>query len=127
MSLIQQHPIDIEVETLYLDEQSDPENKRYVFSYFITITNHDAQPVQLLSRYWMITDGDQQIQEVEGQGVIGEQPLIKPGESFSYTSGTVIPTEVGSMRGYYKMRTASGEDFETPIPTFTLALPNALH
>ncbi len=127
MGLIHNHPIDIEVETQYLDEQSDPENKRYVFSYFIRITNNDSEAVQLLSRYWLITDGDQQEQEVEGQGVIGEQPTISPGETYSYTSGTVIATEVGSMRGHYKMQTSSGVSFEAPIPTFTLALPNALH
>ncbi|OMH32155.1 Co2+/Mg2+ efflux protein ApaG [Motiliproteus sp. MSK22-1] len=127
MGLIQSHPVNIDVETQYLDEQSDPDNKRYVFSYLITITNNDTESVQLLSRYWQITDGDQQIQEVEGQGVIGEQPTISPGESYTYTSGTVIATEVGSMTGHYRMRTASGDHFEAPIQAFTLALPNALH
>ena len=127
MSLIQSHPVNIDVETQYLDEQSDPDNKRYVFSYLITITNNDTEAVQLLSRYWQITDGDQQIQEVEGQGVIGEQPTISPGESYTYTSGTVIATEVGSMAGHYRMRTVSGDHFEAPIQAFTLALPNALH
>ncbi len=126
MSLIQR-PINIDVETEYLDEQSDPENKRYVFAYTITISNEDAENVQLLSRYWMITDGDQQVQEVEGEGVIGEQPVIEPGKSYRYTSGTVIATEVGSMAGHYKMRLASGEDFQATIPAFTLATPNALH
>lgn len=123
----QEHPIHIDVETHYLDEQSDPDNKRYVFSYFITISNQGTEQVQLLSRYWMITDGNQKIQEVEGEGVIGEQPKIQPGESYSYTSGTVIATEVGSMSGHYKMITESGEQFDAQIPTFTLALPNALH
>jgi len=127
MSQIQQNPVDIDVKTQYLDDQSDPENKRYVFSYLITITNNDSETVQLLSRYWMITDGDQETQEVEGQGVVGEQPAIKPGESYSYTSGAVISTEVGSMTGHYNMRTASGSHFEAAIPAFTLALPNALH
>ncbi len=122
-----QRPIIIDVETEYLDEQSDPENKRYVFSYTITISNDDGENVQLLSRYWKITDGDQHVQEVEGEGVIGEQPVIEPGKSYRYTSGTVIATEVGSMAGHYNMRLASGEDFQTPIPAFTLATPNALH
>ncbi|MCW8886679.1 MAG: Co2+/Mg2+ efflux protein ApaG [Motiliproteus sp.] len=126
MSLIQ-HPVNITVETEYLDDQSDPENKRFVFAYTITILNQDIESVQLLSRYWMITDGDQQEQEVEGQGVIGEQPTIEPGKSFRYTSGTVIATKVGSMTGHYGMRTESGDDFQAPIPAFTLATPNALH
>lgn len=124
---LSQNPIDIKVETHYLDEQSDPDNKRYVFSYFITITNETPEEIQLLSRYWMITDGDQKIQEVEGDGVIGEQPKIEPGKSYSYSSGTVIATEVGSMMGHYKMISESGSHFDAPIPTFTLALPNALH
>ena len=128
MTAIQAHDrVDIEVETHYLDEQSDPENKRFVFSYFITITNGEAEPVQLLTRHWVITDGDHHVQEVEGQGVIGEQPMIQPGDSYSYTSGTVISTEVGSMTGYYGMRTAGGDHFRAPVPAFTLALPNALH
>lgn len=124
---LSQNPIDIQVETHYLDEQSDPDNKRYVFSYFITIKNETPEEVQLLSRYWMITDGDQKTQEVEGDGVIGEQPKIEPGKSYSYSSGTVIATEVGSMMGHYKMISESGSHFDAPIPTFTLALPNALH
>lgn len=124
---VSDNPIDITVETHYLDEQSDPDNKRYVFSYFITIANQSDEEVQLLSRYWKITDGNQKIQEVEGEGVIGEQPKIPAGESYSYSSGTVISTEVGSMSGHYKMVSESGDHFNAPIPTFTLALPNALH
>lgn len=121
------YPIEIQVETDYLDDQSDPENKRFVFSYHITITNHSEEAVQLLSRHWFITDGDKQVQEVQGRGVIGEQPVIDPEASYSYTSGTVLPTEVGSMYGQYRMRTDSGNVFDADIPTFTLALPNALH
>lgn len=127
MSSTEQNPIHIDVKTQYLDDQSDPDNQRFVFSYFITITNNDEEAVQLLRRHWTITDGDQKTQEVEGEGVIGEQPMINPGDSFSYTSGTIIATEVGSMRGFYTMRTLSGTEFDTPIPTFTLALPNSLH
>jgi ApaG protein len=124
---MEQYPINISVETAYLKEQSDTENKRYVFSYHITITNHCDEPVQLLSRHWMITDGNHKVQEVQGQGVIGEQPSIPCAASYDYTSGTVLATEVGSMTGYYEMQTASGKLFSAPIPTFTLALPNALH
>ncbi len=123
----QQAPIQIDVLTRYLDEQSDPENQRFVFSYQITITNHSAEVVQLLNRHWQITDGDRQVQEVQGQGVVGEQPIIAPGKSYSYTSGTVIATEVGSMTGHYDMRSASGQTFQAEIPTFTLAQPRALH
>lgn len=121
------HNIAIHVETAYLPEQSDPEKKRYVFSYHITITNNDAQPVQLLRRHWRIVDGDEQAQEVEGEGVIGEQPVIEPHQSYSYTSGTVLGTRVGSMQGHYLMKTSDGETFNADIEPFTLALPNALH
>ncbi|MFT5720958.1 MAG: ApaG protein [Motiliproteus sp.] len=120
-------PISIKVETRYVDNQSDPDNQRYVFSYHITISNQGDVPIKLLSRYWRITDGDQHEQEVQGQGVIGEQPEIAPGQSFSYTSGTVLPSEVGMMEGHYVMQRPSGEQFQTPISAFTLALPHALH
>lgn len=119
--------IDIHVRTAYLPEQSDPEKKRYVFSYHITITNHEQQPVQLLRRRWLIIDGDEQVQEVEGEGVIGEQPIIESQESYSYTSGTVLATRVGSMQGHYQMKTNDGQTFNADIEPFTLALPNALH
>jgi ApaG protein len=119
--------IQIDVETAYLPEQSDPEAHRFVFSYHITVTNHNPAPVQLISRRWLITDGNEQVQEVEGEGVVGEQPLIEPDQSFSYTSGTVLATEVGSMQGHYEMRTEDDERFIAPIPPFTLAQPNALH
>ncbi|MEH6470550.1 MAG: Co2+/Mg2+ efflux protein ApaG [Halopseudomonas sp.] len=120
-------PISIEVETHYLDNQSDPDNQRYVFSYHITISNQGDEAIKLLSRYWRITDGDQHEQEVQGQGVVGEQPEIAPGDSYSYTSGTVLPSEVGMMEGHYVMQRPSGEQFQTPINPFTLALPHALH
>lgn len=121
------HNININVETAYLPEQSDPEKKRYVFSYHITITNLEPQAVQLLRRRWLIVDGDEQVQEVEGEGVIGEQPIIAPQESYSYTSGTVLTTRVGSMQGHYQMKTNDGQTFNADIEPFTLALPNALH
>ncbi|HEY5716931.1 MAG TPA: Co2+/Mg2+ efflux protein ApaG [Motiliproteus sp.] len=123
----EQLPIGVEVETLYIDEQSDPDNHRYVFSYHITITNRLTEPVQLLSRYWCITDGDGGQQEVQGEGVVGAKPRIAPGDSYSYSSGTVIATEVGSMEGYYDMRTDDGSHFKAPIAPFTLAVPRALH
>lgn len=119
--------VDIDVKTAYLPDQSDPDAHRYVFSYQITITNHNPMPVQLLSRAWLITDGNQHVQEVQGEGVVGEQPVINPGESFSYTSGTVLATEVGTMQGHYSMITDDEQSFITPIEPFTLAQPNALH
>lgn len=119
--------MEINVETAYLPEQSDPEANRFVFSYHITITNHNPEPVVLVGRRWLITDGNEQVQEVTGEGVVGEQPLIEPEQSFSYTSGTVLATEVGSMQGHYEMCTEDDETFIAPIPPFTLAQPNALH
>ncbi len=119
--------VEIEVETAYLPEQSDPESRRFVFSYHITITNHNTQAVQLLNRRWMIVDGNEQVQEVEGEGVVGEQPVIAPEDSYSYTSGTVLATSVGSMQGHYQMQADDGQLFTAPIPPFTLAQPNALH
>jgi ApaG protein len=119
--------VQIDVKTNYLSEQSDPDSKRFVFSYHITITNHGAQSIQLLSRRWLITDGNEHVQEVAGEGVVGEQPLIEPGASYSYTSGTVLATHVGSMQGHYHMRSNDGHEFDAPIVPFTLAQPNALH
>lgn len=119
--------VDIAVETNYLDKQSDPDSKRFVFSYQITITNHNEIPVKLLNRHWLITDGNQHIQEVNGEGVVGEQPIIEPDNSYSYTSGAVLATSVGSMQGHYEMSTDNGEYFTAPINAFTLAQPNALH
>ncbi|MBV1787331.1 Co2+/Mg2+ efflux protein ApaG [Marinobacterium sp. D7] len=119
--------IQIDVQTSYLPEQSDPEAHRFVFSYQITVTNHNPEPVKLISRRWVITDGNEQVQEVKGEGVVGEQPVIEPDQSFSYTSGTVLATEVGSMQGHYEMETEDEDRFIAPIPAFTLAQPNALH
>ena len=119
--------IKIDIETRFLPQQSDPESHRFVFSYNITITNHYTQAVQLLSRRWVVTDGNEHVQEIEGEGVVGEQPLIQPNASYQYTSGTVLATRVGSMFGHYTMETAEGERFNASIPAFTLAQPNALH
>lgn len=122
-----EHPIRIEVETTYLDQQSDPLEGRYAFAYSITIHNEGLVPARLVSRHWIITDADGGVQEVRGEGVVGEQPLIRPGEGFRYSSGAIIPTPVGSMRGAYQMVDESGRRFEAPIAPFTLARPGMLH
>lgn len=111
----------------HLAEQSDEAENRYVFSYTITLTNNGNSTVQLLSRHWVITDGNNQVQEVRGQGVVGEQPVIKPGQSFGYTSGTVLSTPVGTMSGSYQMVSEEGTKFEASIPKFVLSVPRVLH
>jgi ApaG protein len=119
--------VDIEVETHYIEEQSLPEEDRYVFAYTITIRNNGEQPAKLLNRHWLITDGDGNTQEVRGEGVVGEQPHIGPGDYFRYTSGTVLETPVGTMEGSYQMLADDGTEFEAMIPVFTLSLPHTLH
>ncbi len=119
--------INIEILPTYIAEQSDPYNDHYVFSYTVTIRNEGKKPARLLTRHWVITDGDGQVQEVRGEGVIGKQPHLAPGENFKYTSGTFMNTPVGTVRGSYQMITDSGETFEADIPSFTLAVPNTLH
>lgn len=119
--------INIEVAPAYLKEQSDPVNNHYVFSYTVTIRNDGDQPARLLTRHWIITDGDGQVQEVRGDGVIGEQPHLQPGEGFQYTSGTFMNTPVGTMHGSYQMISDDGEAFDAEIPSFTLSVPNVLH
>ena len=111
----------------YLEDQSDPGKNQFVFSYTITITNTGDVPAQLLSRHWVITDADHKVQEVRGLGVVGQQPHIKPGESFEYSSGASIPTSVGTMRGTYEMRAEDGHTFDAAIPPFTLSVPRTLH
>jgi ApaG protein len=127
MNIEKEHKITVEVETDYIEGQSEPENERYVFSYTITIRNEGGEPAQLLSRHWLITDANGNIQEVKGEGVVGEQPHLKPGEGFQYTSGAMITTPVGSMQGSYQMVTDNGDEFDTEIPAFTLAIPRTLH
>jgi ApaG protein len=122
-----EHPISIEVETAYLDQQSDPAEGRYAFSYTITIRNEGPTAARLVSRHWIITDADGGVQEVRGEGVVGEQPLIHPGEGFRYSSGAILPTPVGSMRGAYQLVDEDGHRFEAPIAAFTLARPGTLH
>ena len=111
----------------YVADQSDPAKDHFVFSYTITITNTGEVAAQLVSRHWIITDGNGEAQEVRGPGVVGEQPLIAPGETHSYSSGTLMPTQVGSMRGSYQMVASDGHLFEAAIPTFRLAVPGSLH
>ncbi len=111
----------------YLADQSDPSRNQYSFAYTITLTNSGSVPAQLLSRHWIITDSDHHVQEVKGLGVVGQQPLLKPGESFEYTSGASLATAVGTMRGTYQMVAEDGHAFEAEIPVFTLSVPRVLH
>ncbi|MDH5693790.1 MAG: Co2+/Mg2+ efflux protein ApaG [Gammaproteobacteria bacterium] len=122
-----QYQIDVDVRTNYVKEQSAPELNRFVFAYTITIRNEGAIPAKLLSRHWLITDAHGNVQEVRGIGVVGEQPYLKPGEGFQYTSGTVLETPVGSMEGKYQMVADDDTEFEAIIPAFTLSVPHALH
>jgi ApaG protein len=119
--------VTVDVETNYISDQSDPDNQRYVFAYTITIRNEGTIGAKLISRHWVITDANNKVQEVEGEGVVGEQPHLQPGEGFRYTSGTVIETPVGSMQGEYYMEADDGESFEAPIAPFTLSIPHAVN
>lgn len=121
------YQIDVSVTTRYLAAQSQPEQNRYAFSYTITIVNNGELPAQLLSRHWIITDGDGRVQEVRGAGVIGQQPHIAPGASHTYSSGTVMTTQVGTMQGSYQMLAEDGKRFDATIAPFRLAVPGALH
>ncbi len=127
MSERSKYDIRVSARTIYLPDQSDEAAGRYVFAYTITITNAGTVPAQLLSRHWIIKDANDKIQEVRGEGVVGEQPLLEPQESFEYTSGTAIATGVGTMRGSYQMVAADGHRFDAPIPEFTLSIPRVLH
>lgn len=117
----------VQVSTRYLPDHLPDSADKYAFAYQITIRNHNTFPVTLESRYWLITDANNKRSEVQGDGVVGKQPTIAPGESFQYTSGAVIDTPVGSMQGYYVMTTQDGRSFKTPIAPFSLALPNAIN
>jgi ApaG protein len=119
--------INVSVNTAYIAEQSDPAADRYIFAYTITIANTGTEAAQLISRHWVITDAENVTQEVKGLGVVGEQPLLRPGESFEYTSGTAMATPVGTMRGSYQMVAEDGNKFEAEIPAFTLSMPRVLH
>ena len=117
----------VEAKPVFIAEQSLPEQDRYVFAYTITITNAGTVAAQLLQRHWLITDANGKVQEVRGDGVIGEQPYLKPGETFRYTSGAILETPVGVMQGHYTMRSDNGDDFKAEIPQFTLSIPRVLH
>lgn len=122
-----EYEITVVVDTNYIEEQSDPENSRYVFSYTVTMRNTGTIAARLLSRHWIITDANNNTQEVRGEGVVGEQPHLEPGEGFQYTSGTVLDTPLGSMHGTYQMEADDGTNFDATIPMFTLCVPNMLH
>lgn len=119
--------IKINVRTAYIPEQSEPAEDRYVFAYTINIENQGEQAARLLNRHWLIADADGKTQEVEGEGVVGKQPYLTPGEAFEYTSATLINTPVGSMRGSYEMVDDEGTVFQADIPIFTLAQPHVLN
>lgn len=119
--------INVSVNTAYLPEQSDPSSDRYVFAYTVTISNTGTVAAQLISRHWVINDAENVTQEVNGLGVVGEQPLLQPGESFEYTSGTAMATPVGTMQGSYQMVAEDGKKFDAEIPPFTLSMPRVLH
>ena len=121
------YDITVAARTAFIPDQSDLDSGRYVFAYTITITNTGTLPAQLVSRHWIITDSNNQVQEVRGQGVVGEQPLLRPNESFQYTSGTAIATPVGTMRGTCQMVAEDGMQFDAAIPEFTLSMPRVLH
>ncbi len=121
------YEITVSSQTRYIAEQSDEAANRFVFAYTITIRNTGDMAAQLISRHWVISDSNSQVQEVRGLGVVGAQPLLKPEESFEYTSGTAIATPVGTMRGSYQMVAEDGTEFEAPIPEFTLSVPRVLH
>ena len=127
MAESKKYNIDVSVNTAYIPEQSDPAADRYIFAYTITISNHGTESAQLISRHWIITDAEGVTQEVKGLGVVGEQPLLRPGETFEYTSGTALATPVGTMRGSYQMVAEDGNKFEAEIPAFTLSMPRVLH
>ena len=119
--------IDIQVSTKYIAEQSDPSASRYVFAYTVTISNQSNETTQLLNRYWLITDANGKKTEVQGPGVVGEQPLIEPGDSYSYTSGCILETELGTMEGHYEFKQIDEGLFKAPIPVFRLSIPNIIH
>ena len=121
------YDIRVSTETNYISDQSQPSDHRYVFSYTISITNGGTVPATLLRRHWIITDANNKVQEVHGDGVVGEQPYLLPGETFKYTSGAMLETPVGCMEGNYDMVADDGVEFEALIPVFSLKVPNTLH
>jgi ApaG protein len=127
MAESKKYEIAITVATQYMPDQSDPDAERYFFAYTITVANSGSVTAQLISRHWVITDAEGKVEEVRGLGVVGHQPLLKPGESFEYTSGCPLATPVGTMHGSYQMVAEDGTRFEALVPEFVLAMPRTLH
>ena len=121
------HKIEVFAESFYLPDESDENGSRYLFGYTIRIANRGNVAAKLISRHWIITDSNDRVQEVRGQGVVGKQPRLEPGEEFEYTSSASLDTPVGTMRGSYQMVAEDGTRFDTPIPQFTLSIPRVLH
>ncbi len=121
------YTIDVQVETRFVADQSKPDDNRYVFAYTVTLRNAGGVGARLLGRHWVITDANGKVEEVEGEGVIGEQPWMRPGDDYQYTSGAVLETAVGTMAGSYQMLADDGTQFDAPIPAFTLSIPRTLH
>ena len=119
--------INVDVDTLYIESESSPVNSQYVFAYTITITNEGTEAAKLMTRHWVITDANGHVEEVHGDGVVGEQPYLRPGEGFQYTSGAVLKTPVGTMSGSYQMLADNGSNFDAEIPEFILSSPRTLH
>ena len=127
MAESRKYEITVVPKAIYVEDQSDPSKNQYVFAYTITVTNTGNVPAQLVSRHWTITDANNKVIDVKGLGVVGQQPLLQPGESFEYTSGTHLETAVGTMRGTYQMVAEDGQQFDASIPSFTLSVPRILH
>ncbi len=127
MSLTEKHQIQIQVQTAFIPEQSAPDQNHYVFAYTITVINRGTVPATLLRRHWVITDANNHVQEVRGDGVVGQQPHLAPGQAFRYTSGAILETPVGCMEGSYSMVADDGVNFEAPIPAFNLSRPHTLN
>lgn len=127
MSKHSPYTIDVQVQTRFVPDQSKPHDNRYVFAYTVTLRNAGEVPARLLGRHWVITDANGKTEEVDGEGVVGEQPWMRPGDDYQYTSGAVLETAVGTMRGSYRMLADDGTQFEAPIPPFTLSIPRTLH
>ena len=127
MSEDRPYAISVAVQTQFLHDQSMPDANRYAFSYTIRIANTGRVPARLISRHWIITDANGKVQEVRGEGVVGEQPWLRPGDDFQYTSGAVLETAVGTMRGSYQMLADDGRHFDAAIPQFTLSIPRTVH
>ena len=127
MNELSSYTIDVQVEPRFVPDQSRPGDNRYVFAYTITLHNAGSIPARLMTRHWIITDANGKVEEVSGEGVVGEQPWIRPGDDYEYTSGAVLETSVGVMQGSYQMVADDGTHFEAPIPPFTLSIPRTLH